>query len=525
MPAGRFSKDPLVDRALEHSIRDGMAFSVQVGAGETYFSAFALFLQATAAQVALVTTLPPLLGSLAQIFSAWLGGSAGRRRLVLIGCAAQAFLWLPILLVPLAFRGYAVVGLLVLLALYHSANNLAAPQWTSIMRDLVSERRRGRYFGYRTRLTTMTTFIALVVCGVLLHELDRAGYTYLGFVVIFLIAFVARATSVYHLTFLHEPAEPSAVPDMHIEHWWRSLRATGALGFSSYFALMNTAVGISAPFFTVYMLRDLGLSYLQFTILTGTSVFVQFLMLTTWGRIADVYGNRLILLVTSVSLPVVPTLWLLTNHFWALMLFQSLSGLAWSGFTLSAGNLLYELVPRSRRAAYVAFHNVGTATGTFAGAMIGAALALVLPPRGVLLGESTIASNLLYLFALSGVARAVIATLLARRVRDLRKPRREMSAPALVMRVTGVNAMVGFIYDFIGRSAPEVDIKSARGASGRSSEGGPAAGRRCFQRSRQWRRGTESAEIGASLGGRREDGKRERGRTRRIARGVRLQRP
>jgi MFS family permease len=452
MATGQFSKNPLVDRALRHSVKDGMAFSVQVGAGETYFSAFALFLRATAPQIAFLSTLPPLIGSLAQILSAWLGGFVGRRRLILFGCGLQALLWLPILLVPELFPGYAVIALLVLLSLYHSANNLAAPQWTSIMRDLVSERRRGRYFGHRTRLTTITTFVALVVCGLILHELDTAGYTYYGFVVIFTIAFAARSVSVYHLTFLHEPEQATAAPDMHIEHWWRSLLSTGAIGFSTYYALMNLAVGISSPFFTVYMLRDLQLSYLEFMVLTGTSVFVQFLTLNTWGRIADVYGNRLILIVTSISLPFVPMLWLVSGNFWYLLVIQALSGLTWSGFTLSAGNMLYELVPRTRRAAYVAFHNVGTAASVFLGAMVGAALELVLPPRGVLIGGAGLASNLLYLFALSGIVRAVLATLLARRVREFRKPRKEMSAQTLVMRVTGVTAMMGLLYDFVGRS-------------------------------------------------------------------------
>jgi len=450
-PAGQFSKDPAVDRALRHSVRDGMGYSVQVGAGETYFSAFALFLNATAPQVALISTLPPLLGSSAQIFSAWLGNYVGRRRLVLMGCALQALLWLPILLLPLLFRQYAVGGLLVLLALYQGANNLAAPQWTSIMRDLVSERRRGRYFGYRTQVTTVTTFVALVVCGVMLDQIDKTGHTYLGFALIFAAAFVARAVSVYHLTFLYEPAQHGAAPDMHIEHWWRSQLSTGAIGFSVYFALMNAAVGISSPFFTVYMLRDLKLSYLDFTALSGASVIAQFLMLSTWGRLADVYGNRLILIVTSVSLPVIPLLWLLSDNFWWLLVFQALSGLSWSGFTLSSGNLLYELVPRTRRAAYVAFHNIGTAAGVFAGAMLGASLEVWLPPRRVLFGATDVLSNLLYLFALSGLTRAILATLLARRVREFRKPRRTLSAPALVMRVTGFNAMLGLIYDFIGR--------------------------------------------------------------------------
>jgi MFS family permease len=455
MPAGQFSKDPAIDRALRHSVRDGMAYTVQVGAGETYFSAFALFLRATAPQVALLSTLPPLLASSAQLFSAWIGGYVGRRRLVLFGCALQALLWLPIVALPALLGGYAIPALLVLLVLYHSANNLAAPQWTSIMRDLVSERRRGRYFAHRTRLMTITTFVSLVACGIVLHELDTAGRTYLGFVVIFLVAFVARTISVYHLTFLHEMPPTTTAPDMHIEHWWRTLLSTGAIGFSIYVALMNAAVGISSPFFTVYMLRDLKLSYFEFTMLQGTSVLVQFLMLTTWGRVADIYGNRLILIVTSISLPIVPAIWLLSDNFWALVLFQALSGLSWSGFTLSAGNLLYELVPQTRRAAYVAFHNVGTAAGVFGGAMLGSLLQVVLPPRAVLFGTSGVVSSLLYIFVISGIARAIVAALLARRVRELRKPRRALSAPALVLRVTGLNAMVGIIYDFIGR--PPVD--------------------------------------------------------------------
>jgi MFS family permease len=460
MPAAQFSKDPAVDKALRHSVRDGMAFSVQVGAGETYFAAFALFLRATAPQIALLSTLPLLLASSAQIFSAWIGNYVGRRRLVIMGCALQALLWLPILLLPALFSGYAIPALLVLFVLYYSAHNLAAPQWTSIMRDLVSERRRGRYFAYRTRLTTIAAFVSLVVCGLILHELDTAGRTYLGFVVIFLIAFLARTVSTYHTTFLHEPPATSPVPDMHIEHWWRSLKSTGAIGFSVYVGLMNVAVGISSPFFTVYMLRDLTLSYFEFTVLTGTSVFVQFLMLTTWGRIADVYGNRLILIVTSISLPFVPAIWLLSDNFWALLVFQALSGLSWSGFTLSVGNLLYELVPQTRRAAYVAFHNVGTAMGVFAGAMLGALLEGILPPRAVLFGGSGTLSSLLYLFVISGLLRGVLAALLARRVRELRKPRRSLSAPALVMRVTGLNSMVGFVYDFIGRPAPELEERA-----------------------------------------------------------------
>lgn len=461
--SGRFAKEPAVDRALEHSIRDGMAFSIAAGGGETYFSAFALLLGATAPEVALLTTLPPLLGSGAQLLSAWAGRFAKRRTLVLVGAALQALTWLPILALPPRFPANAVLVLLALFALYQGGANFAAPQWTSLMRDLVSEKRRGRYFGLRTRLTTMTSFTALVVCGSILDVFDAGGHTYLGFVAIFTIAFVARGVSVYHLAFLHEPAAaaPAAHVEMHFRHWWEGVRRSGAVGFTLYFVLMNLAVGIASPFFAVYMLRDLTFSYLQFMAATGASVLVQFLTLNTWGRIADVYGNRAILIVTSMALPFVPVLWLVSSQFVYLLAVQCVSGLVWAGFTLSSGNLLYDLVPRSRRAEYVAFHNVGNAACVFIGAMLGALLATVLPARTPFLGATAAPSNLLYLFALSGAARGVLATLVVRRVRELRKPRRSISAPALVLRVTGFNAMLGLIYEFIGRAPPAADERAA----------------------------------------------------------------
>ena len=475
MPAARFAKDPVVDRALRHSVRDGMAFSIAAGGGETYFSAFALFLRATAPQVALLTTLPPLVGSLAQIVSAWAGRFVSRKRLVLLGAALQALVWLPILALPYRLGENAIAVLLGLFVLYHAGGNFAAPQWTSLMRDLVSDRRRGRYFGYRTRRTTITSFVSLVACGVLLHVFDAAGDTYAGFAVVFVIAFLARAVSVYHLTFLHEPAPTAPVLDVHITHWWQTVKASGALGFTVYFVLMNFAVGISAPFFAVYMLRDLEFSYLEFTATTGASVFVQFLTLNTWGRIADVYGNRSIMIVTSMALPVVPLLWLVSPDFFYLLAVQCVSGLTWAGFTLSTGNLLYDLVPRSRRAAYVAFHNVGNAGCVFLGAMLGAVLATSLPARVPFVGAAANPSNLLYLFALSGAARGVLALAFVRNIRELRKPRRAISAPALVLRVTGFNAMLGLIYEFIGRAPSAADAPKRGGPpqKGSPKEGSP----------------------------------------------------
>ena len=191
--AYRYSKDPIVNRSLQHSVRDGVAYSVMAGGGETYLSAFAIFLKASAPQIALLSSLPPLLGSLTQFMAAWLGSKYRRRiPIILIAACVQGLSWIPLLFLPLLFTQHSVMLLIFCVTVYHAAGNLAAPLWISLMGDIVPERKRGRFFSRRTRLASLTAFIALACAGMILHYFDYHQSVILGFSVLFSIAFVAR---------------------------------------------------------------------------------------------------------------------------------------------------------------------------------------------------------------------------------------------------------------------------------------------------------------------------------------------
>lgn len=448
----KYAKDPVVDRSLRHSIKDGMAHAAMAGSAETYLSAFALYLRASAPQVALLTTLPPLLGALAQFLAAWLSRRTPRRKpAILVGATLQGLGWLPILGLPLAFPEHAVPLLLLSVTLYYFCGQFTAPLWTSLMGDLVPAKRRGRFFGCRTRLTTISSFAALVGAGVLLHGFDGAGSTAWGFAILFVFAAVARMLSVYQLSRMREPERQAGEGELRLNRaWLSSVKGSGALWFTAYFMLMQAAVGISAPMFSVYMLRDLEFSYLAFMASTGTSVLVQFLTLSGWGRIGDAFGHRLILQLTSFTVPLIPALWLVSDAFWWVLLLQVLSGASWAGFSLSASNLLYDLVPAGQRVTYAAFHNVVTAGGVFLGGMLGALLVLFLPARATLFGSADLITPLLYVFLASSLARFAVVGLLLRRVREIRKPRRSLSPRAFVFRVTRFNAFMGLAYEFVG---------------------------------------------------------------------------
>jgi MFS family permease len=448
-----YSRDPATDRSLRHSVRDGVAYSVMAGGAETYLSAFALFLRATTAQVALVATVPPLAGAFFQFLAAWLGHRSGRRKpVILVGALLQMLVWLPLLVLPVLFPQYAIALLVVCLVVYYAGSNLAAPLWASLMGDLVPERKRGRFFGRRTRLATISSFIALAVAGAILYGFDRFGHTWLGFAVVFGAAALARLVSVYHLVCMHEPeGQGTVLPGFQVSRQWlQSLRHSHALRFSLYLVCMQAAVGVSAPFFAVYMLRDLQFNYIQFMANTGTAVLMQFLMLNTWGRISDVFGNRLILVTTGSMIPFLPLLWLVSGNFWYLIGVQVISGFAWAGFSLSAGNFLYDLIPGARRATTMAFHNVFVAIGVFLGGMLGALLSRVAPAEWVVAGQVfTLPSVLLLVFAASASLRILVAVLFLPRLREVRQVRRTMTARQLVFRVTRFNAFSGLLYDVV----------------------------------------------------------------------------
>ncbi len=76
--------------SLNHSMRDGIAFSVMSGAGETYLSAYALFLKATAEEIALLASVPPLIGSGMQLVSAWLGRRGMPRKPLIVAGRLRA---------------------------------------------------------------------------------------------------------------------------------------------------------------------------------------------------------------------------------------------------------------------------------------------------------------------------------------------------------------------------------------------------------------------------------------------------
>ena len=388
--SARWTRDPRTQQWLRHSVRDGIAHSVMTGAGETYFAAYALFLGASDAYVSLLAALPPLVGAGAQLGAAWLARTDRRRRLICATTVLQALTWLPILWLPYAFPAYAVPMLLGCLAVYYAAVGFGTPLWSSLMAELVPTHVRGRFFGRRNQYMQIANFLGLVAAGLTLQYFEARDNARLAFALIFGTAAGARLCSAYHLARMHEPERPS--PSAVAEAETASFAQPRLLRFSCFAAAIMGAVGISAPLFALYMLKDLGMTYLEFTLATAVFVVAQFVSLRAWGRLGDLYGNRTLLVVAGAALPLLPLPWVLSPGLGAVLLLQAAAGWIWAGFRLALGNYFYDLIPGGPRPRDWALHNFLGAVGTAAGALLGgtlagkgglAALGLGLPWRGI----------------------------------------------------------------------------------------------------------------------------------------------
>jgi MFS family permease len=427
---------------LKAAIRDGVSFSVMMGAGETYIGPFGIFLKATTLQVGLLATLPQLFGAIMQ----FLGARAmprfrSRRKIIFSGVMFQALVWIPMALM-FFFLGkgsssvYFLIGLVIL---YRGANGIVNPIWSSLIGDIVPPEIRGRYFGHRNRLTGMASFISLLLAGLILSLFEKQHAVEIGYLTIFLVAFLARADSARWIAKYSDPELVILPEEMFtFRQFLRRSPHSNFAKFVFFFGAINLAVTFSGPYFSLYMLRDLHFSYLQFTAVTAAATITQFFTFGYWGQLSDRFGNKKILNICGWGVTIVPLLWLISSHIGVLMLIQVYAGLVWAGFNLASGNFLFDAVTPPKRALCVAYQGLINGMCIFIGSMAGGYLGTHLPASFTLGPWSWHpVSSLQAVFLISGVMRLTASALLLNKFKEVRP------VEPLIFRISQIRPIAG----------------------------------------------------------------------------------
>ncbi len=445
----------LSTRTSKSLVREGVLDAAKMGASETYLGAFGVFLGGAPFQIGALATLPPLIGSIVQSVGMRMSERASSRRdMVANLMRLQALLLLPVAAIPFLFDlGHeAVTALIGVVVLYQMTVGLIAPVWNSLVGDLLPPLSRGEFFGFRNKWMAIVTFSAVVLAGQTVHWFSEFGLARWGFSIIFLFSALSRFLSARAFQGVDDLS--LHVPDDSKFTFWQFVaraKYSNFVKFVFFISCMNFAASISGPYFAMYMLQDLNLSYAHFTVVVAAAVLAQFVVMRSWGAMSDQFGNRTILKVCGTLVTINPVLWLISSNFWFVVFVQFYSGVFWAGFTLAAANFVFDAVTPPKRARCVAYQAIINGFLVFLGSSVGGWVVHLVPMSWVEhLGIWVPHSKFLALFVLSGILRAGVMLFLFPSFKEVRQVE-SIRGHQLLIRVTSLRPLWGGTFSYIAQ--------------------------------------------------------------------------
>jgi MFS family permease len=446
-------------KSLKAATNDGIAWALMIGFGEVFLSAYAIYLGASPFQIAVLAGVTASVPAIAQLLGLRLMHFIeSRRKLILAASALQAFSLIPIALVALTTGADSASLMIFLASLYFFFGATGVPAWNSLIGDLVPQETRGTYFGGRNKKIALASLLALITAGPILSTFKQISLEAVGFLSIFLIAAVARFISVYWLARYEDPPQPKS--ENAYFSFYRFISRTAHSNFAKFawfVCLMLGALFICGPFFSLYLLKELGFSYSQFTFLSACLIVSQFLTLSHWGSLTDRFGNKSILFCASIGISIAPILWTFSTSFYYLIFVHLFSGFVWSGFNLSAANFLFDAVTPAKRARCAAYQSILNGAFSLAGSMLGSFLiSHPLPLIKESLPDLGHKADYYLIMYVSAFIRCAVLAFFWAKIREVREVE-AISHKDLIFKIINLRALNGSGFSFYSKNKNKSD--------------------------------------------------------------------
>ena len=422
-------------KSLQISWKEGIPASVMQASVDEYLIPLGLFLGATPMDIAFLLAILHLLGSLSQFLAVRAIDRAGSRLRFLVRAAfLQALFLLPLAIFPFLVFPSRILALIFFVSLFRILANLIATVWGGLASDYLAPEERGKYFGWRSRVTGLAGMVTAIVGGILLNTFKTFS-TALGFCILFAVTASARFISSGLMTHMQDvPEQKNPGDKFTFLMFLRRTRQSNFAKFVFYVASITFATTLAAPYFSVYMLKDLHFSYLTYMFIHMGAVMASLVSFPIWGKHADKIGNAKVLKTTSLLIPLIPVLWLFSSNLVYLFLIEIFAGFVWGGFNLCSLNFIYDAVSPGKRVRCLGYFGFINGVATFMGAGLGGYLAERLP--------TIQGSRILTLFVISAALRFLSHFLLSRHFQEVRPAAQKISSVELFFSVVGIRPLL-----------------------------------------------------------------------------------
>lgn len=435
-------------KSIDYSVKDGLFTSIKAGFTENFVMPFAIALNSTSGMLAAISSVPQLIASFMQLFAQnSLKLFKTRGRLIFWSAFIQSLMWIPLLLIPLIAKDnvqLAFTLVLLFVTLETTIGNFQGPIYNSILGDIIDENKRGEFFGKRNRVVNLLGFISTLIAGLVLSffkNLDNNGnahYVFFGFAILFFLAFISRLISAYYKSKIYDP--PYVIPKTNVtfRNFLKNMTHNNYGIFVFYIFMFKLVANISAPFFALYLLRDMQMNYIHYTMIIGASILASFVMMGVWGKLIDKRGSKLVLQISGFLIPLSPLLLIVgifipdpTTRFIYILIEEVFSGVVWAGFNLSTSSFLFDATEKNERIKYIAYYNFLAGIAVFLGAMLGGVLIKVYPIWAV--------SAIPFILLTTGILRFFVTVIFIRKVKEARMVEIDFSGRGFFHRVVTIS--------------------------------------------------------------------------------------
>ena len=355
--------------------------------GSGFLAAYALAMGANNFQIGILAALPFIMQPL-QIPSILLVEKLKRRKVLATGTFLRAqALWFPIALTPLFLDvpgGGAISVLLGLMAVRGMITAVTTCSWNGWVRDLVPQSILGRFFSQQLTFGTVAAVVFGLGAAIFVDywkgsaSAENAVYGY-TMALLFGAVFLGMAGPLF-MSLMPEPLmqlAPWGQPSL-LETVATPLRDRNFRQLMGFLFLRGFTANLTIPFFAVYMLQRLGMPLSAVISLAVLSQVFNVLFLRVWGPMADQYGSKAILSISTSLYVLVILGWAFTTmperYFLTIPLLVVLhifAGIATAGVTLTTGTIGMKLAPQGQATAYLAGASLATSLGAGLGPLVG----------------------------------------------------------------------------------------------------------------------------------------------------------
>ena len=344
---------------------EGMIYALILTFAHNNNNLYASRLGASATELSLISSLPPIVGLFALIpFAILTDRLRNKKPVVMISILSLGFIY--VLCGTIAFLPESRVGVLIaLLVIANIPMSLYNSSWQAFFSDVVTPGDRNSVYSFRTQMGTSVSIVVPLIAGVILTIASGTGKIMIH-QVYYILAFPLAFLQVYFLRGIQGGYmnEATRIGWKDVRLSARSLlRNRHFLGFLAVALLVYCGWEMDWSLYFLAQFRYLHLNETGMSLIAVFCAVTQFAAIPLWTRIAKRRGVRFLFVLGAlgfalcsltliISLLLPPVLGILVYF-----VFLSIGSATYSAFQISLIQCLLEAIPEKNRTLSIAVFN------------------------------------------------------------------------------------------------------------------------------------------------------------------------